>query len=108
MKKNKTKDFSDGLKAFAENLKRIHEQNLEDIKKQVDDIISVKLEDEKIIEHTFDQLLDLAYYYGTDIQKVYYKLLDYYEKINLEASEDYKKLYLEILNEMGETEVYLK
>ena len=98
----KTKEIVEILKGPMETLKKINEQNLVDVKDQIDDIISMEFKDENIIEHTFDRLLDLAHWYGIDIKDIYYKFLDYYKKTNKEASDDYKEFYLEILMEMDE------
>jgi len=40
-----------------------------------------------------------VYFLGEDVEPLYNKLLDYYEKINEEAANDYKNFYLEIINE---------
>ncbi|MBR3696948.1 MAG: hypothetical protein IKM97_01550 [Clostridia bacterium] len=44
-------------------------------------------------------LLDLAYWFGKEIEKAYYDLLKYYKKMDLDVAKDYERFYLEILNE---------
>ena len=44
-------------------------------------------------------LLDLAYWFGKEIEKEYYDLLEYYKKIDFDVAKDYERFYLEIINE---------
>ena len=69
---------------------------------EVDYVIKNSVKDKKRIEKDFDMLLDLAYWFGKEIEKEYYDLLKYYKKIDLEVAKDYERFYLEIINEEEE------
>lgn len=87
------------IKSLGLDLQKIQKEKLNYEKDNVLNIINNKIEDEREILLTFDNLLDLAYWYGEEIKEIYYKLLDYYKNINIVASNDYKKYYLQIIEE---------
>ena len=74
---------------------------LDYVKKEIKFILDNSIIDNQKIEKTFDELLDLTYWFSEEIEPIYYKLLDYYKNINLEASKDYEKFYLEIIEELN-------
>ncbi len=89
----------ENLKESMEQLNKMQEMKLIYIKSEVENIINNNVKDEQKIQKVLDMLLDLTYWYGEDMEEIYYSLLRYYEKINLEVSKKYKKFYLEIINE---------
>lgn len=44
-------------------------------------------------------LVDLLYWFGEEIEDVYFKLVEYYRKIDLDVANDYERFYNEIINE---------
>ena len=69
------------------------------LKSETDFVIKNNFKDKKRIEKDFDMLLDLAYWFGKEIEDLYYSLLDYYKKVDLDVAKDYEQFYLEIINE---------
>ena len=80
-------------------LNKRSKQQLKDITIYIDNIINTNISNKTIIEKTFDALLDLTYILGQEVESVYYRLLNYYKSIDLEAANDYETFYLEIINE---------
>ena len=72
---------------------------LDFLRDEVNYIINNNIKDEKKIEKTFDMLLDLEYWFGKEIEDVYFKLVEYYRKIDLDVANDYERFYNEIINE---------
>ena len=89
------KDLEEPIKI----LNKINLERLKNIKRNINYIINNNIVDEKIIESVFDNLLDLIYFYGEELNQIYFDFLNYYECINKEACNEYKKLYLDIVNE---------
>lgn len=87
------------LKTSMVELNNMQLTQLNILKNEVDCIIKNAIRDKKRIEKDFDMLLDLAYWFGKEIEKEYYDLLKYYKKIDIEAAKDYEQFYLEIINE---------
>ena len=73
-------------------------------------IINDNIKDKKIIEHNLDILLDLTHTMGDKTSIIYYKLLNFYKDIDVEASIYYKELYLDIINNQNpkDNELILK
>lgn len=94
--------LDNNLKELFEELNKKQKENLEYVKSQIENIVDHNIRDENMIERVFDQLLDLAYCFKEDIKDIYNNFLNYYKTINLEASDDYKKFYLEIIAELNE------
>lgn len=92
-------DLPQDLITMLDELNILQNKELKKVKKQITDIISNNIIDEKLIENTFDRLLDLTYFFGNDMSDIYYTFLDYYSCINLEASNDYETFYLEIIGD---------
>ena len=74
---------------------------LDFLRDEVNYIINNNIKDEKKIEKTFDMLLDLVYWFGKEIEDVYFKFVEYYRKIDLDVANDYERFYNEIINEEG-------
>lgn len=87
------------LKTSMVELNNMQLTQLNILKNEVDCIIKNAIRDKKRIEKDFDMLLDLAYWFGKEIEKEYYDLLKYYKKIDIEVAKDYEQFYLEIINE---------
>lgn len=87
------------LKTSMVELNNMQLTQLNMLKNEVDCIIKNAIRDKKRIEKDFDMLLDLAYWFGKEIEKEYYDLLKYYKKIDMEVAKDYEQFYLEIINE---------
>lgn len=85
----------DELKEINEVLKIMNKREIEVISKLVDEVIKYKITDENTIGLVFDRMLDLEFIEEEDIKNLYFKLLDYSEKINKDLSYDYKKFYNE-------------
>ena len=47
------------------------------LRDEVNYIINNNIKDEKKIEKTFDMLVDLLYWFGEEIENLYYKLVNY-------------------------------
>ena len=44
-------------------------------------------------------LVDLLYWFGGEIEDLYFKLVKYSEKVNVNIASDYERIYNEIINE---------
>lgn len=69
------------------------------LRDEVNYIINNNIKDEKKIEKTFDMLVDLLYWFGEEIEDLYFELVEYYRKIDLDVANDYERFYNEIINE---------
>ena len=87
------------LKEPVKNIYKMQKDKLKKLKKIVNYVIKNNYSDESDIEHLLDTLLDVTYILGDEVKNTYYNLLNYYKTINEEASMDYEKFYLEIINE---------
>lgn len=85
----------DELREINEVLKIMNKRELEVISNLVDEVIKYKITDENTIGLVFDRMLDLEFIEEENIKNLYFKLLDYSEKINKDLSYDYKKFYNE-------------
>lgn len=92
-------DIIESIKEPILELRKIGIEELKNVKVKIGYIIKNNIKDENIIEHTLDELLNLTYIFGSDIEDVYYNLVDYYKTIDLESSNDYKKYYLSIIKD---------
>lgn len=87
------------LKEPMQELSKMQEMQLNFVRGEVKKIIDNNIKNEQRIQKILDMLLDLTYWYEDDIKSIYYDLLRYYEKMNLDVSKEYEKFYLEIINE---------
>ena len=87
------------LKEPMAELNNMQLRQLEFIKNEINYIISNNIKDEKKIEKTFDMLVDLLYWFGEEIEDLYFELVKYSKKINIDIANDYEKIYTEIINE---------
>ena len=69
------------------------------LRDEVNYIINNNIKDEKKIEKTFDMLVDLLYWFGEEIEDLFFGLVNYSKKINIDIANDYEKIYIEIINE---------
>ena len=106
MKNNKNKksenladNLIEELKTPIIKLNNMQLEKLKFIKSEVSFIIKNDVKDKKRIEKTFDMFLDLAYWFGDQIEKEYYDLLEYYKEIDFDVAKDYERFYLKIINE---------
>lgn len=97
--KNPIDDLIDEIRAPMVELNNMQLTQLNFIKSEVDSIIKNKIRDTKRIQKTFDMLLDLVYWFGNEIEKEYYVLLEYYKKVDCDVAKDYERFYIEIINE---------
>ncbi len=79
---------------LAHDINELQNINLLNVQDEVSYIIRNNITNCNIIENTLDKILDLRIYFGDSINELYYKLINYYESINREASNDYKKIYI--------------
>lgn len=87
------------LKEPMAELNNIQLRQLEFIKNEINYIISNNIKDEKKIEKKFDMLVDLLYWFGEEIEDLYFELVNYTKNINIDIANDYEKIYIEIINE---------
>lgn len=87
------------IKGYVAKLNELQKVQFHIVKNKVNNIMKNNIKDSNLIGHTFDELLDLAWFYGDGVYELYYKFLAYYRKIDKEAADDYERFYLEILDE---------
>lgn len=87
------------LKTPMIELNNMQLMQLNFLKDEVDFVIKNSVKDKKRIEKDFDMLLDLVYWFGKELQREYYNLIEYYKQIDLDVAKDYERFYLEIINE---------
>lgn len=80
---------------LIKNLKKVQKDYFNIIKLDVDYIINNKIVDKNMIEHLLDALLDICN--DEENIKYYYKLCDYYDSIDKESSNFYRKELKKIL-----------
>ena len=87
------------LKEPMAELNNMQLTQLNFLRDEVNYIINNNIKDEKKIEKTFDMLVDLLYWFGEEIEDLYFELVNYSKKINIDIANDYEKIYNEIVNE---------
>jgi len=87
------------LKEPMAELNNMQLRQLNFLENEVNLIIENNVKDEKKIEKTFDMLVDLLYWFGEEIKDLYFELVKYSKKINIDIANDYEKIYIEIINE---------
>lgn len=80
---------------LIKNLKKVQKDYFNIIKLDVDYIINNKIVDKNMIEHLLDALLDICN--DEESIKYYYRLCDYYDSIDKESSNFYRKELKKIL-----------
>ena len=78
---------------------KISNIELDVISNDIDEIIKLKIEDEKIISCLFDRILNLVFVGDENKREVFYKLSNYCRKFNKELSDEYDKILEEILTD---------
>ena len=92
-------ELINSLKGHFLELNKLQNEQLEIVNDEIEFIISNNIIDEKRIEKDFDILIDLLYWFGEDIKECYYKLTNFYKKINYDAGLEYEEIYMKIINE---------
>lgn len=87
------------LKEPMAELNNIQLTQLNFLRDELNYIINNNIKDEKRIEKTFDMLVDLLYWFGEEIEDLYFELVNYSKNINIDIANDYEKIYTEIINE---------
>ena len=87
------------LKEPMAELNNIQLTQLNFLRDELNYIINNNIKDEKKIEKTFDMLVDLLYWFGEEIEDLFFGLVNYSKKINIDIANDYEKIYIEIINE---------
>lgn len=96
---NSINSLVSSISESVEFLSGLQEQELARVKNKIDYVIATKITDENYLAHLFDDLLNLTYWYGSNMNELYYKLLKYVGNFNLELANDYETYYLEIIYE---------
>lgn len=97
--KNPMYKLINDLKEPMAELNNMQLTQLNFLRYEVNYIINNNIKDEKKIEKTFDMLVDLLYWFGEEIKDLYFKLVNYSKKINIDIANDYENIYTEIINE---------
>lgn len=97
--KNPIDKLINDLKEPMAELNNMQLTQLNFLRDEVNYIINNNIKDEKKIEKTFDMLVDLLYWFGEEIEDLYFELVEYYRKIDLDVANDYERFYNEIINE---------
>lgn len=97
--KNPIDKLINDLKEPMAELNNMQLTQLNFLRDEVNYIINNNIKDEKKIEKTFDMLVDLLYWFGEEIEDLYFELVNYSKKINKDIANDYEKIYIEIINE---------
>ena len=97
--KNPIDRLINDLKEPMTELNNMQLTQLNFLRDEVNYIINNNIKDEKKIEKTFDMLVDLLYWFGEEIEDLYFELVNYSKKINIDIANDYEKIYTEIINE---------
>ena len=87
------------LKEPMAELNNMQLTQLNFLRDEVNYIINNNIKDEKKIEKIFDMLVDLLYWFGEEIEDLYFELVNYSKKINIDIANDYEKIYIEIIYE---------
>ena len=87
------------LKEPMAELNNIQLTQLNFLRDELNYIINNNIKDEKKIEKTFDMLVDLLYWFGEEIEDLYFELVNYSKNITIDIANDYEKIYTEIINE---------
>jgi len=97
--KNPIDKLINDLKEPMAELNNMQLTQLNFLRDEVNYIINNNIKDEKKIEKAFDMLVDLLYWFGEKIEDLYFELVNYSKKINIDIANDYEKIYTEIINE---------
>ena len=94
--KNKinNKNIEINVKNIINEIRGISDIELENIKRDINIIINKNITDINTIERLFDRMLSLVFVDEVMLKHMYFELLSYYEKINEEYSNEYRKIYI--------------
>ena len=97
--KNPIDKLINDLKEPMAELNNMQLTQLNFLRDEINYIINNTIKDEKKIEKTFDMLVELLYWFGEEIEDLYFELVNYSKNINIDIANDYEKIYTEIINE---------
>lgn len=97
--KNPIDKLINDLKEPMAELNNMQLTQLNFLRDEVNYIINNNIKDEKKIEKTFDMFVDLLYWFGEEIEDIYFGFVKYVKKINIDIANDYERIYNEIINE---------
>lgn len=87
--------IDDNFKIIVNKLKALSEVEFNNLIEIVNNIVDNNITDEWLIEHTLDRSLNLYYIDEIQLRVIYMKLINYYHRINPDASDDYLMYYFE-------------
>ena len=96
------KELNDAFKTLIE----LSDQEIQEVKKIIDEIIEYKIQDEDIISHLFDRILNIVFIEDDKKRKMFYKLSNYTRKFNKELADDYDEILEDDLSEEFDDEEY--
>ena len=83
------------LKPIVKKLNKLNKIEYDNLVSEVEGIISFSIKDEQIIEHTLDRILNLLFFDENKIDSLFFRLLNYYDTLNKEASNAYRMIYMD-------------
>jgi predicted transcriptional regulator len=93
------KELNDVFKALSDN-------EIEEIKDIIVEIIEYKIQDEEVISHLFDRVLSIVFIEDDKKREIFHKLSSYTREFNKELADDYDEILEEDLNEKFDDEDY--
>lgn len=96
---NSVNSLVSSISESVEFLSNLQEEQLVTVTNKIDYVMTTKITDENYLSHLFDDLLNLTYWYGSNMNNLFYKLHEHVKSFNLELANDYETYYLEIINE---------
>ena len=95
MSENFDKKVVSELMPIVKKLNRLHKIEYDSLVSEVNGIIDYSIKDEQIIEHTLDRILNLLFFDENKIDSLFFRLLNYYDTLNKEASNAYRMIYMD-------------
>ena len=96
------KELNDTFKALIV----LSDNEIEEIKDIIDEIIEYKIQDEEVISHLFDRVLSIVFIEDDKKREIFHKLSSYTREFNKELADDYDEILEEDLNEEFDDEDY--
>ena len=96
------KELNDIFKALIV----LSDNEIEEIKDIIDEIIEYKIQDEEVISHLFDRVLSIVFIEDDKKREIFHKLSSYTREFNKELADDYDEILEEDLNEKFDDEDY--
>ena len=85
----------ESLTIMINKLRELSEIEFNSLIEIVNNIVDSNIKDEWLIEHTLDRLLNIYFIDELRLRVIYMKLINYYHRINPDASDDYLMYYFE-------------